>query len=88
MKIVHPLTVQAELQDAYLRYVDTTYWLKSRELREERKELLTKPNLLFTEPHLEPIHQYDATIDLVEWCKRRHWWAKHFFGNSPMQLNL
>ena len=69
MKIVHPLTVQAELQDAYLRYVDTTYWLKSRELREERKELLTKPNLLFTEPHLEPIHQYDATIELVDWCK-------------------
>ena len=69
MKIIHPLTVQSELQDAYLRYVDTTYWLKSRELREERKELLTKANLLFTEPHLEPIHQYDATIELIDWCK-------------------
>ena len=69
MKIIHPLTVQSELQDAYLRYVDTTYWLKSKELREERKELLTKANLLFTEPHLEPIPQYDATIELIQWCK-------------------
>lgn len=68
MKIVHPLTVQSELQDAYLRYVDTTYWLKSKELRDERRRLLIDGNLLFTEPHLEPIPQYDATIPLVEWC--------------------
>lgn len=70
VKIVHPLTVQSELQDAYLRYVDTTYWLKSKELREERRRLLLDGNLLFTEPHLEPIPQYDATINLIEWCQK------------------
>ena len=70
MKIVHPLTVQSELQDAYLRYVDTTYWLKSKELRDERRRLLINGNLLFTEPHLEPIPQYDATIPLIEWCQQ------------------
>ena len=69
MKIIHPLIVQSELQEAYLRYVDTTYWLKSKELREERKELLTKANLLFTDPHLEPIAQYDATIELIQFCE-------------------
>ena len=70
MKIVHPLTVQSELQDAYLRYVDTTYWLKSKELRDERRRLLINGNLLFTEPHLEPIPQYDATISLIEYCQQ------------------
>jgi len=71
MKRIHPLTVQQELQDAYLRYVDTTYWLRSQELRDERRELLKKANLLFTEPHLEPIPQYDTTVDLIKWCESK-----------------
>ena len=70
MKIINPLTVESELQDAYLRYIDTTYWLKSKELREERKNLLVSGKLLFTEPHLEPIPQYDATEKLIEFCKK------------------
>lgn len=70
MKIIHPLTVQSELQDAYLRYVDTTYWLKSKELRDERRRLLVDGKLLFTEPHLEPIPQYDATEELIPFCRK------------------
>ena len=70
MKAIHPLTVNRELQDAYLRYVDTTYWLRHPDLMAERRELLTQYGRLFTEFHLEPIAQYDATIDLLDFASK------------------
>ena len=70
MKVIHPLTVDSELQDAYLRYVDTTYWLRHPDLMKERREILKQYGRLFTEFHLEPIAQYDATIDLLDFANR------------------
>lgn len=67
MSKTHPLRVQNELQDAYLRYVDENYWLRHKEVMNERRELLLQEKMLFTEPHLEPIPQYDAT-DLLSEC--------------------
>lgn len=64
----NPMSVQRDLQDAYLRYVDTTYWLRYPELMSERRALLSKPGRLFTDLHLEPIAQYDATQNLSEFC--------------------
>lgn len=61
-----PTDIYAELRSAYLRYVDTAYWLRSNELMEERRALLTESNLLFTEPLLEPALPYEATVPLSE----------------------
>jgi DEAD/DEAH box helicase domain-containing protein len=63
----HPIRVQNELQDAYLRYVDENYWLRHKEVMDERRALLLDEKMLFTDPHLEPIAQYDATVTLVDY---------------------
>lgn len=65
-----PISVYRDLQDAYLRYVDTTYWLRHKDLMEERRDLLRQNGRLFTEFHLEPIAQYDAEIDLDEFAEK------------------
>lgn len=67
----NPRQVYAEIQDAYLRYIDTAYWLRSADLMRERRDLLTSTNLLFTDVLLEPVLPYDATEELgplIERC--------------------
>jgi DEAD/DEAH box helicase domain-containing protein len=60
-----PHQVYEDLKDAYLRYLDTQYWLRDPSLRAERRRLLEAPGRLFTEPLLEPIIPYDAPIELA-----------------------
>jgi DEAD/DEAH box helicase domain-containing protein len=64
MTTTNPIKVYGELQDAYLRYIDTAYWLRSDELMRERRALLTDTDLLFTDVLLEPVLPYDANIEL------------------------
>lgn len=64
MSETNPIKVYRELQEAYLRYIDTAYWLRSEELMRERRDLLTGTDLLFTDILLEPVLPYDATVDL------------------------
>lgn len=66
----NPCRVYAELQDAYLRYIDTAYWLRSPDLMRERHDLLTSTDLLFTDVLLEPVLPYDATIELRSLMER------------------
>lgn len=66
----NPLSVHEELQDAYLRYFDTAFWLRDERLMAERRQLLRESNLLFTDPLLEPVLPYDATVPLSEVCNR------------------
>ena len=63
MTRVHsPFQVYEDLKDAYLRYLDTQYWLRDPSMRAERRRLLEAPGRLFTEPLLEPIIPYDAPV--------------------------
>jgi DEAD/DEAH box helicase domain-containing protein len=62
----NPVRVYGEIRDAYLRYIDTAYWLRSKELMEERRRLLTATDLLFTDVLLEPVLPYEATDGLAE----------------------
>lgn len=66
MSTHHPIMVSRDLQDAYLRYVNTTYWLRHPELMSERQDILTQNGRLFTDFHLEPIAQYDPTVNLTQ----------------------
>lgn len=60
----NPMRVYDEIRDAYLRYIDTAYWLRSEELMRERRQLLTDSELLFTDVLLEPVLPYDAGVEL------------------------
>jgi DEAD/DEAH box helicase domain-containing protein len=55
------------MRDAYLRYIDTAYWLRDPNLMAERAALLNqRPSLLFSELYLEPVLPYPNTADLGE----------------------
>jgi DEAD/DEAH box helicase domain-containing protein len=66
----NPLRVYTEIKDAYLRYIDTAFWLRFDELMEERRNLLTNTDLLFTDVLLEPVLPYDASVKLVDVTRR------------------
>ena len=42
----NPLSLQDDLTSAYLRYVDTAYWLRDQRLVEERRRLLVPTGTL------------------------------------------
>lgn len=60
-----PVTVYGDIRDAYLRYVDTAYWLRDRELANERRQLLERGEAIFADLLLEPVLPYDPTVDLA-----------------------
>lgn len=61
-----PLRLRDDLTDAYLRYVDTAYWLRDDDLSRERRQLLEADGTLRSESLLEPVLPYDADVDLLE----------------------
>ena len=66
----NPLSVHEELRAAYLRYFDTAFWLRDPRLMAERRRLLEDSSLLFTDPLIEPVLPYDATVPLAEVCEQ------------------
>ena len=60
-----PLTLRDDLSAAYLRYIDTQYWLRNTDLAAERRALLRADGNLRSECLLEPVLPYDATVDLL-----------------------
>lgn len=66
----NPLSVHDELRDSYLRYFDTAFWLRDQRLMAERRRLLEDAGLLFTDPLLEPVLPYDATVPLAGVCEQ------------------
>ncbi len=65
---MEPVALNEALTDAYLKYIDTAYWLSDRRLMDERRSLLADNGLLSTPPYLEPVLAYEATEDLLEVC--------------------
>jgi DEAD/DEAH box helicase domain-containing protein len=61
----NPVNVYNSLKDAYLRYVDTQYWLSDESMLAERRRLLLQDGQLFTEPLLEPVLPYEAAVELA-----------------------
>src|SRR5688572_11833160 len=61
-----PIRVARELQDAFLRYFDTAFWLRDRRLLDERRQRLLNHELLSTEALLEPVVPYDPTVPLTD----------------------
>lgn len=63
-----PTALQAAVDDAYLRYYDTAYWLRDRDLGDERRGLLSLDGVISTEPLIEPVLPYDSTDELYDVC--------------------
>lgn len=63
-----PLALQDAIDDAYLRYYDTAYWLRDPDLLAERRSLLETGELLSTEPLVEPVLPYESTETLRSVC--------------------
>src|SRR5215831_11284989 len=61
-----PVTVYHDVRNAYLKYVDTAYWLRDPVLMKERRRLLKDGDALFTDVLLEPVVPYDSTLPLGE----------------------
>lgn len=62
----NPLSLRDDLANAYLRYVDTAFWLRDTSLLDERRDLLTQGDRLLSSCWLEPVLPYPATEDLME----------------------
>lgn len=62
---VTPLTLRRDLASAYLRYIDTAYWLRDERLMTERRSILESGGSLYSECLLEPVLPYSATEDLL-----------------------
>ena len=60
-----PLSLRQDLASAYLRYIDTAYWLRDERLMAERRTILESSGSLYSECLLEPVLPYAATDDLL-----------------------
>jgi DEAD/DEAH box helicase domain-containing protein len=68
-RLAQPLAVYREIKEAYLRYYDTAFWLRDPVLRQERRALLERPGVIFTDPLIEPVLPYDPTESIAEVCE-------------------
>ncbi|WP_431710455.1 DEAD/DEAH box helicase [Glutamicibacter uratoxydans] len=62
----NPISVSEDLKEAFLRYFNTNYRLRSKGLTADREDLVAKEGQIFREPLIEPVLPYPATDDLLE----------------------
>lgn len=63
-----PHRVVSEIQETLLSYIDTAYWLADDGVVAERRELLSRPGILFQEPLIEPVLPYPGTVPGLDTC--------------------
>ena len=63
-----PASLQAAIQEGYLRYYDTAFRLRDPSLMSERRRLLGAPGVILGEPLLEPVIPYSGDESLSEVC--------------------
>lgn len=64
-----PVALNEALTAAYLRYIETAYWLSDDRLMKERQRLLLDNGLLAAPAYLEPVLTYEATEDYLAVCE-------------------
>lgn len=63
-----PQKLVEDLKEAYLKHVDTSFWLDVPTLMEERRDALNSQANLFTDVYLEPVLPYLETVRFVDLC--------------------
>ena len=67
MPFPSPLTLEQDLRDTFIRYIDTAFALRDERLQDERRQLLLSgQSRLFTPMLLEPVVPYDGTASISE----------------------
>ena len=67
MPFPSPLTLEQDLRDTFIRYIDTAFALRDERLQDERRQfLLSGQSRLFTPMLLEPVVPYDGTASISE----------------------
>jgi DEAD/DEAH box helicase domain-containing protein len=56
-----PINTFINIRDAYLRYLDSPFWLRYQALREERRQILNRDRQLYREPLIEPLPPYELS---------------------------
>ena len=65
-----PRDVYQQLAEAYLRYYDTAFWVRTPQVRAERRALLGAEGVITREPLLEPVLPYPSAEALAEVADR------------------
>ena len=68
MQAAQPIRVYDEIKDAYLRYYETAFRVADGGIAEERRERLTRPGAIFTEPVLEPVMPFASGDTIADVC--------------------
>jgi DEAD/DEAH box helicase domain-containing protein len=66
---VTPQSLLADLRTAYLKHIDSTYWLDNESLLRDRMELLDSGSQLFADVFLEPVLPYEETDSFENLCR-------------------
>ena len=68
MSKLDPARLQAAIQDGYLRYFDTAFWLRDDKLMAERRRLLQQDGNIFQDALIEPVPDYPPEQTILEAC--------------------
>ena len=68
MSTSDPARIQAAIQEGYLRYFDTGFWLRDDKLMAERRKLLQQDGNIFHDTLIEPIRTYPPGSTILEAC--------------------
>jgi len=69
MSTPDPAKLQAAIQEGYLRYFDTAFWLRDDPLMTERPELLQQAGNVFQDALIEPVPTYLTGPTILEVCE-------------------
>ncbi len=64
-----PAQLQAAIEEGYLRYFDTAFWLRDDALMTERRELLQQAGNVFQDALIEPVPTYLSGPTILEVCE-------------------
>jgi len=61
-----PLTVYETIREGFLRYLDTAFWLRDQDLMRERRRLLERDGVIFTDVLIDPIPTYESDRSIAD----------------------
>ena len=70
MSASNPVLIQAAIREGYLRYFDTAFWLRDKELMAERRRLLEQDGQVFQDFLIEAVPTYTPERTILEVCTR------------------
>lgn len=70
MNTSNPIHLQAGIEEGYLRYFDTAYWLRDSKMMAERGELLRQEGHIFRESLIEPVPKYPSGPTILDVCNK------------------